>query len=298
MTEKFVLFFGGGTMSGMFGMGVLSAFERADIHSRIEAIYAVSAGALNGAYFLAGQSELGATVYYDNLVNGFIKPEKIPMLLLHACLCAVSGGGRPTKGMDIVSIDYLFEVLERDKMLDIPKLSQRGVPLFVKLINLNTGQLVYHNVLSTGRPMQVLKSAVSVVPYYSVCKRADEESWADGALLEPLGVTSVLARHPYHKVVAVLNTRPSRGKMHKLKACAEGLVTSAIYPGMKLYNFLKREQRFNREMAEISGHPRITIISPRSPKEVRPNLTNRDCLLGVYEMGLVAGQEFVQAYDD
>ena len=32
MTEKFVLFLGGGTMSGMFGMGVLSAFERADIY--------------------------------------------------------------------------------------------------------------------------------------------------------------------------------------------------------------------------------------------------------------------------
>ena len=75
--------------------------------NRIEAIYAVSAGVLNGAYFLAGQSELGATVYYDNLTSGFIRPGRIPILLLHACLCGLSGGGRSTKGMDIVSIDYL-----------------------------------------------------------------------------------------------------------------------------------------------------------------------------------------------
>lgn len=298
MKEKFVLFLGGGTMSGLFGVGVLNAFQQANLYRRIEAIYAVSAGALNGAYFLAGQTELGATVYYDNLISGFIRPEKIPVLLLHALLCAVSGGGRPTKGMDVVSIDYLFKILERDKMLDISSFRQRGIPLFAKLINLKTGQLVYHDVVSAGRPMQTLRSAVSVVPYYSVCSRADEESLADGALREPLGISSLLAKYPGHQVVAVLNTWPSRGRWHSLKACAEGFVTSAIYPTLKLRDFFRREREFNLEMQEISVHPRVTIISPWPPKLVRPNLTDRKRLLRVYEMGFAAGEGFMRAYDD
>lgn len=183
-------------------------------------------------------------------------------------------------------------------MLDISKLNQRGVPLFAKLINLKTGQLVYHNVVSAGLPMQTLKSAVSVVPYYSVCNRSDEENWADGALREPLGISSLLVKYPGHQVVAVLNTWPSRGRLHNLKACAEGLVTSAIYPSLRLRDFFKREREFNREMEEISVHPRVTIISPWPPKLVRPNLTDRKRLLQVYETGVAAGEGFVRAYDD
>lgn len=295
MSEKFVLFLGGGTMSGMFGMGVLRAFQQANIYKQIEAVYGVSAGALNGAYFLAGQSDLGATVYYDDLVSGFIRPAKIPLLVLHSLACALSAGGRPAKGMDIVEIDYLFQVLERDKLLDINALRRREIRLNAKLIDLKTGRLVYADVLASERPMQTLKAAVSVVPYYSVCARHSEEALADGAVLEPLGVNLILAKYPHHRVVAILNTRPRRGAAHYLKAVAEGVVSSTIYRGLKLAQFLKRERDYNCEMKMLLGDSRVTVIAPGLPRQVRPSLTNRLKLLAVYNAGIEAGNNFVRS---
>ena len=70
-----ILILKGGTIQGIFGGGVMVAFERHDLYPRIHSIYAVSSGAHNAAYFLSGNTNEGATIYYDHLYkeHSFLK---------------------------------------------------------------------------------------------------------------------------------------------------------------------------------------------------------------------------------
>ena len=70
--KKVVLYFGGGAMSGVFGAGVITALEKENIYDKVKAVYGASAGAFNAAYFLTKQTELGSSIYYEDLTKNFI----------------------------------------------------------------------------------------------------------------------------------------------------------------------------------------------------------------------------------
>jgi len=56
-------------MRGVVSGGMVVALEQLGLLECFDAIYGSSAGAMNGAYFLAGQAALGTTIYYDNINN-------------------------------------------------------------------------------------------------------------------------------------------------------------------------------------------------------------------------------------
>ena len=70
--NKAVLYFGGGNMSGVFGAGIGTRLQEADTYNKIEAVYGGSAGAFNSSYFLSRQSELGSSIYWENLTEQVI----------------------------------------------------------------------------------------------------------------------------------------------------------------------------------------------------------------------------------
>src|SRR3954452_17802375 len=56
----------GGCMRGVISAGALTALEHLRLAERFDAVYGVSAGALGGAYMLAGQAALGTSIYFDD----------------------------------------------------------------------------------------------------------------------------------------------------------------------------------------------------------------------------------------
>ena len=65
--KKFIVYLGGGAMSGVYGAGVLKGLHNLSLVSDIEAIYSGSVGSLNAAYSLSGQIELGPTIYLEKI---------------------------------------------------------------------------------------------------------------------------------------------------------------------------------------------------------------------------------------
>ena len=121
--RNIVLVCPGGAMAGVFGSGVFTAFEKANLYPQIKTIYAGSAGALNAAYFLTRQTRLGASVYLDDLTEDkFIKPKYILLAYWQRLIKYIKKD--PEK--DLVSpidLDYLFQIIKKGKKkLDIEKL--------------------------------------------------------------------------------------------------------------------------------------------------------------------------------
>src|SRR6476659_5599828 len=59
----------GGAMRGVVSAGMVSALEELGLVDSFDAVYGSSAGAINAAYFLAGQAAFGTTIYVEDINN-------------------------------------------------------------------------------------------------------------------------------------------------------------------------------------------------------------------------------------
>jgi hypothetical protein len=101
--RKLALVLEGGAMRGAALGGGVVALAHLGLTDIFDEVYATSAGAIIGSYFLSHQADLGITIYFDDLTTGrFINPR------------------RPWKVMDL---DYVFdEIVTSKKPLDTPRL--------------------------------------------------------------------------------------------------------------------------------------------------------------------------------
>jgi predicted patatin/cPLA2 family phospholipase len=105
----------GGAMRGVVSAGMVSALEDLGLTHAFDAVYGSSAGALNAAYFLAGQARLGTTIYYEDINNRHFIDVRRPLI------------GRP-----IVDLRFLIdEVARRRKTLDAARVLSAPTPLVV-----------------------------------------------------------------------------------------------------------------------------------------------------------------------
>ena len=82
-------------MRGVVSAGMLLGLEALGLRGSFDAVYGSSAGALNAAYFLAGQARVGITGYLDeSITRGFVDPLRVLR-------------GRPAVDLDRVYRDVL-----------------------------------------------------------------------------------------------------------------------------------------------------------------------------------------------
>ena len=92
----------GGSMRGTISVGMVTGLEYLGMLDCFDAVYGSSAGAINGAFFVAQQAAYGATIYYQNINNR-------RFLNLWRGLV-----GRP-----VMSLEFLIDhVMQHDKVLD------------------------------------------------------------------------------------------------------------------------------------------------------------------------------------
>ncbi len=204
--SKVVLYIGGGVMAGVFGAGVVTAFQKENFYRNIDAVYGSSGGALTAAYFLAGQSELGSSIFYDDLINEFIKPNYILLGIYDRfrnkfiCHLPVSQIRNP------INIDYVFDIISTKKKLDVATIRDRDISLFVHVLNTKSLQSEFIDVLKSDDPLQILKAGISAVPYYF----PSDGQYIDGEIVNPFPITEIVNQRPGQHIVAVLNIIPDK----------------------------------------------------------------------------------------
>ena len=111
-------------MRGVVSGGMVLALQQLGLVHAFDAVYGSSAGAMNGAYMLAGQAPFGTTIYYEDINNrNFID------------------FGRPLHGRSIVDLDYLVDdVMIRRKRLDVEAVLRSPVPLHMLATHVSSGE--------------------------------------------------------------------------------------------------------------------------------------------------------------
>lgn len=160
-------------MRGVFGAGVCCALHELGYSEGFDEVYGVSAGALNGAYFISGAGAYGATIYYQDINNknfiNFFRWKKI------------------------IDIDFLIRIIEKVKPLNIKKFVSSSTVLSVLLTEVCTGKTVVFNNKSKVTDILSILKATAAVPFaYDIPVNIQGADYLDGGISCPIPITEAI----------------------------------------------------------------------------------------------------------
>jgi predicted patatin/cPLA2 family phospholipase len=181
----------GGAMRGVVSAGMVWALEHLGLTQAFDAVYGSSAGAINGAYFLAGQAALGTTIYYEDINNRqFINL------------------WRAVHGRPIVDLGFLIdEVAVRRKPLELARVLAAPSSLSVMATDAATGGRAVFRDFAGGRDLLDAMRAGATMPIVAGQPAAYRTGrYFDASLIEPIPVPTAEAEGHTH--ILALLTRP------------------------------------------------------------------------------------------
>ncbi|MBI2043787.1 patatin-like phospholipase family protein [Candidatus Pacearchaeota archaeon] len=299
---KTILYLGSGGMAGVFGGGIVTGLQEANAYKNIESVYGLSCGALNGAYFLAEQSRIGSSIYYENLINNFIILKKIPIAVYYRLKNKVMSTKNIPKKEKIstMNIDYLLSIVKGRKKLDIKKVVKGKIPLYVRVTNTQSGETKDIDIRKSKDPLNLLKAAVSMTPMTYGVKVKDKKriTYADGAIMNPINLQNFPAYAENKKIVIVLNAHFDETFWKQIKneltCIVGGILAKLIYPKPAFSDWATKEMRKKKEIKIAYTYSNVLVVSP--PKDFGVDLlcTDPEKLLKAYNMGIEASKEIVK----
>ena len=187
--RKLGLIIEGGAMRGVFSCGGGIALELLGLSRVFDEVYACSSGAINAAYFVAGQAVYSVSIYYDEVNNRkFINPLRLN---------------------NILNMDFLFdEVIKRHKPLDVDGVLSSPSKLRISITDANTGAGFLIDAQDSRYALLDSLRASATHPLLSErTRRLGDRECFDGGFANPLPVKDAIDSACTD--VLVLSTRPS-----------------------------------------------------------------------------------------
>jgi predicted patatin/cPLA2 family phospholipase len=181
----------GGGMRGVVSAGMVWALEHLGMTHAFDAVYGSSAGAINAAYFLAGQAAVGTTIYYEDINNRrFINL------------------WRAINGKPILDLGYLIDdVAIKRKPLDVARVLGAASPLSVMATDAATGRRAILRNFADGRDLLAAMRAGATMPIVAGQPATyGTGRYFDASLTEPIPVPTAEAEGYTH--ILTLLTRP------------------------------------------------------------------------------------------
>jgi predicted patatin/cPLA2 family phospholipase len=178
----------GGAMRGVCSAGGLAALAHLGLGEAFDEIYATSAGALNASYFLSGQTALGITVYYDEMVK--------------------SRAINPWRWWKVLDLDHLFDrIISQQKVLRTDAVQASRTRFFVSMCDARTGELLLVDTRATRAPLLTVLKASSALPVaYDRSVDVDGRACIDAGFASPFPLHEALASRCTD--LLILLTRP------------------------------------------------------------------------------------------
>jgi len=292
--KKIILYFTGGTMTGIFGAGVATTLQQADIYKHIKAIYGTSAGAFNAAYFLTKNMIQGSSIYYENLIENFIFPWRVPYAIYQRYINKYFKKINKKKILNVVDIDYLMNVVKNKKKLNFIKLQQQKIPFYVKALNINNKKSEWIDV-QQGSYLNILQASVSLAPYYFEQQQINNKLYVDAYIIERLGLKYLLTKYSTDKIIVIDNINPYNKPIVKSRI-KDFIEAFAAYPmfNFNSYKIINNRRKILKEdLKIIKENKNILYIYP--PKNIiQPNETNQKKLLLLYKIGQEQAQKIIE----
>ena len=276
----------GGGLRGAVSAGMASALESLGLRDSFDAVYGTSAGAFNGAYFLAGQIAYGTTIYYEDINKPeFASFTRLPSVFFRRL--------KP-----IMSLDYLeTELMSKRKYLDTSAILESPIPLHIVASSVSRAKAIRLSKFSSREQLLGALKATACVPLISGPPiQLDGDEYFDGGLFESIPFDSAIKDGCSH--VLVLATRPRmklRGTLSFLEKTFGVPYLNSINPelGSQLE---RRPSQYRACLTELekytitAGGPSFTyVIQPSEhAKPVSRFSKKRDAVLGGARAGMRA----------
>lgn len=260
----------GGGMRGLYTAGVLDAFLDAGL--KVDGLVSVSAGALFGVNFLSGQK--GRALRYN---KRFIGNKNYISFLSW-----LKTGNMVNKEMAYYKIPMELDVFDQEAF------AQSGVPFYVTVTNLETGQAEYPKIDHVFEQMEYLRAS-SALPLISKIVEIDGKKYLDGGLTDSIPVDFARSLG-FDKLIVILTQpldyrkKPSSGRLYRL--------FYKDYP--KFVDIAsKRYQHYNEtveQIVKLETAGDIYVIRPDQTLDISRLERDPDKLEAAYTLGLEDGQ--------
>ncbi len=275
-------------MRGVFGAGVVTYLQETDAYASIEAVYGSSAGSLAGAYFLSKQTRIGSSIYYEDLTHTFISTlnfwrgirDRIVKRFLY----------RNQKLHDAMDFDYLFRVIQKDKILDVPSIFKTGIPLYIKILDVRTKAITYHKATEENLT-RLLRASVETIPYTHSPVRIDDVLGVDAGIVDQIGFRELRQKYPHHPIIVVMSSDSHFKVSSLIKNYIEGVFAWMMYGTgwFSLFAHTTTRLREDFTLMEQDGNTLMLHAPKHSPTISRTSESKR--LKVTYQMGIDAGKE-------
>jgi len=278
---KIALAIEGGAMRGVVSSGMVAGLEYLGLLRTFDIIYGTSAGAINGAYFVAKQAAYGTSIYYDDINNAqFMSPLRT--------LC----------GDRLVSLEFLFEhVMIKKKPLDWKRVIDSEIELVPVASSLAQAKAVLLRGARSRYDLFLRLKASARIPFVAGPPvRVDGEACVDGGLYASIPFWQALDEGCTH--VLALLTRPVGAKLGRTSVLNRYLLSEMLarYNPLLRNAFVDRVTRYARELDWLNTQtccpkrpPYVCAVSPAwGTPTVRRFEKQRDRLLSGASSGLNA----------
>ncbi len=260
----------GGGMRGVYSMAALAALQEMGFHECFDHVAGSSAGALNGAYFITGQSHYGVETYIHYLTQkSFVNPFRF---------------------RKIVDIDWLVDYIGKEaRRLHFDKLISAETLLHITLTAWSNGEPHY---VTTRTPdidiWEAFRASAAMPILYNKAIKVGDGHYVDGSLRAPVPIQRVVD-HGCRYVVVIL-TMPNSHRLYPTST----FLRSLSWPATRHYSLGLRQALFsdhddyNRMKIDLSqgnspvnGHTDgLIVIAPRQqPERLSMITTDRQHLM-------------------
>ncbi len=244
---KIALAIEGGAMRGVVSAGMLAGLEYLGLLPAFDVIYGTSAGAINAAYFIAGQAAYGASIYYEDLNDSqFMSPL------------------RWLAGERAVSLEFLFQhVMTKQKPLNWRRVLDSRIELVPVATSLSQGRTVLLRGAQSRYGLFLRLKASACIPFLAgppVC--VEGEPCLDGGLSAAIPFRHALDDGCTH-VLTVL-TRPVGIPLRKTGLLKRFVLSRKLakYNPLLGKAFLDRANHYGTELDWLSTQTCAPIRSP------------------------------------
>ncbi len=250
----------GGGMRGIVSAAMLSGLRDLGYANSFDALYGVSAGAINSAYFILGDGWPALTVYYDQMTTrSFIDWRRL------------------LTRTPLVSVSFIIdEVMKHRYPLDYQKVVESPVPLYVILTSLEDRSWRAVRAADSFELQENLRASASVPLAAGRPVTVKGRSYVDGAVsLAHPALAAIAAKNYTHLVVLRTRANVTPSEQPSLSRRAYNTALGRVDKGL-----VAAYQKTHAQYVRLDN-----LLHGRGLAEGVPDLLDISCAAGDHKVG-------------
>ena len=269
----------GGAWRGMYTQGALDAMMEEDLN--LSAVVGVSAGALSGFSYVAGQ--IGRSAHLN---------------LLYRHDRNYFGTGAVVADHGPTGFSYLFGKMSEEWPLDEERFFDPDRRFVAVVTNIDTGEAEY---FEKGKCSDIFKAiqASATVPYVSEAVEIDGKRYLDGGIAQKIPLDWALEQ-PEKKIILIRTRDRQYRKSLKATNRAAKLEYGKKYPNL-MYDLYEEPEHYNillERIDQMEEAGRLYVLAPSRPVTISRFEGDMDALADLYWLGYNDAKEHAQEMKD